>query len=336
MLVRTLTPFSLSWLLLAHTATLGGCSKSEARLAQPTATILPSAAPAPDAGGAQSQPYVAGKPAISASAAGVGGTAATTQPRAGAGAAGTSAGAPASTQALPDASVAADASSSATGPDATTPTTADDDAGTSPDAGASPNAQSTLEFVSASDPSTGPVTLELNGTPCAGARCALEASAPANYTIKLTLMSAGQERLPVLVGWTGCDKPTPPKTTLQLVWNGSDFTALYTTEFTGQSAPATCRAKIVQGAWFTFAGDLALHVSTTDGFCTQHATSNESLNELCLVPPGSTLEAESDLPLWRCIVIPLGSAAMDTVHMSSKVTLTAAAQQIVSCTAARE
>lgn len=167
---------------------------------------------------------------------------------------------------------------------------------------------------------------------CDAGRCSIEASGPRSFSAELTLMSSAPAKQPVLVEWTGCGAPT---TTLFATWSGSDYVVTYTTQFSDLTAPSTCTADIVQGSWMTFAADLSLEVGAGSKYCAEAATSPESLNQQCFAPPGTTVEVTSDLPMWSCVTLAMGSDT-EELHMSSSISLTAKPNEIVSCIAQRE
>lgn len=202
------------------------------------------------------------------------------------------------------------------------------------DAGMSGAAGDVTIIAEASFAQTAPA-LTIEGASCAAGRCSLAAPADGKLEVALSLEHNGNsDPMPVLARWSGCG--TPSTTFFPVTPSGSSYIINYKTQFSGLHAGSTCSAEIVQGAWLIFAGNMSLKVSAGQDCCTIVQVSEMGLNASCFPPPGTKVSLESGLPRWDCVSIAQDGKTEDMMYTGPTLSLTTAANQVVSCTGAAQ
>jgi hypothetical protein len=200
------------------------------------------------------------------------------------------------------------------------------------DAGALPDSSTEVTIIA--EASFAPVTLMVTGATCAAGRCTLAPPSDGKLKVALTLEHKAAEPMPVLARWQGCGTPTTRF--FPVTPSGTEYILNYETDFSDLQAGSTCRAEIVEGGWLVFAGNMSMQILEGESYCTLLQVSQMGVNASCFPPPGTRIAIESDLPRWDCVTIELDGAAKDSTHTEMQVSLTSAANQLVSCTGAAQ
>lgn len=200
------------------------------------------------------------------------------------------------------------------------------------DAGAMP--ESSTEVTIIAEASFAPVTLMVTGAACAAGRCTVAPPSDGKLKVALTLEHKAAEPMPVLARWQGCGTPTTQF--FPVTPSGTEYILNYETEFSDLQAGSTCTAEIVEGGWLVFAGNMSTQILEGESYCTLLQVSQMGVNASCFPPPGTRIAIESDLPRWDCVTIELDGTTKDSTQTQMQVSLTSAANQLVSCTGAAQ
>lgn len=200
------------------------------------------------------------------------------------------------------------------------------------DAGAT--LESSTEVTIIAEASFAPVTLMVTGATCAAGRCTLAPPSDGKLKVALTVERKTGEPMPVLARWDGCGMPTTQF--FPVTPSGTEYILNYESEFSGLHAGSTCTAEIVEGGWLVFAGNMSAQILEGKPYCALLQVSQMGVNASCFPPPGTRVVIESDLPRWNCVTIELDGTTEDSTHSQMQLSLTSAANQLVSCTGAAQ
>jgi hypothetical protein len=174
--------------------------------------------------------------------------------------------------------------------------------------------------------------LVVSGAKCTDDRCTLATVPTTPVRVDLTLSSHGTADMPVWVRWRGC---TPSDGQLWPVWSGGptpEYQTLYTHIFDRLAPGSACVAEVTQGTWYIFAGNLSVKATTNAQYCRDQYSSPENLTLHCFVPAKDEIAVTSDLLAWECFTAGARSNVSASTIRQASVKLTAAGNEVVSCT----